>query len=137
MLKILIMINIAIKNSHLQPRLVAVSKTKPAALVRACFEAGHVHFGENYVQELVTKSKQVRPLLYASRPPPPRHGTSRAPTIVNAWLAAVDSSLFSTSSPKASSGGSSAICNPTSARYPALSVLVCAVTYSFLALTPS
>lgn len=42
-----------------EPRLVAVSKTKPAALVRACFEAGHVHFGENYVQELVTKSKQL------------------------------------------------------------------------------
>jgi uncharacterized pyridoxal phosphate-containing UPF0001 family protein len=42
-----------------QPRLVAVSKTKPAALVRACFEAGHVHFGENYVQEMVNKAKQV------------------------------------------------------------------------------
>jgi len=42
-----------------QPRLVAVSKTKPAALVRTCFDAGQLHFGENYVQELVTKSKQL------------------------------------------------------------------------------
>jgi pyridoxal phosphate enzyme (YggS family) len=44
-----------------QPRLVAVSKTKPAAFVRACYEAGHTHFGENYVQELIQKSKQVPP----------------------------------------------------------------------------
>jgi len=37
-------------------RLVAVSKTKPAAQVEACYEAGHRHFGENYVQELVDKA---------------------------------------------------------------------------------
>lgn len=36
-------------------RLVAVSKTKPAALVRAAYEAGQRDFGENYVQELVEK----------------------------------------------------------------------------------
>lgn len=32
------------------PRLVAVSKTKPAEAVREAYEAGHRVFGENYVQ---------------------------------------------------------------------------------------
>lgn len=36
-------------------RLVAVSKTKPASMVRAAYEAGQRDFGENYVQELVEK----------------------------------------------------------------------------------
>lgn len=40
-------------------RLVAVSKTKPASLVRACYDAGHRSFGENYVQELQEKAPQV------------------------------------------------------------------------------
>lgn len=34
----------------LQPRLVAVSKTKPAAAVQEAYDAGHRVFGENYVQ---------------------------------------------------------------------------------------
>ena len=42
------------------PTLVAVSKYKPASDVLACFEhAGQREFGENYVQELVDKAKQV------------------------------------------------------------------------------
>ena len=40
-----------------QPRLVAVSKTKPAEMVRWAFESGQRHFGENYVQELLEKSQ--------------------------------------------------------------------------------
>lgn len=40
-------------------RLVAVSKTKPTSLVRACYDAGHRVFGENYVQELQEKAPQV------------------------------------------------------------------------------
>lgn len=40
-------------------RLVAVSKTKPVALIRACYDAGHRVFGENYVQELLEKAPQV------------------------------------------------------------------------------
>ncbi|KAJ9591005.1 hypothetical protein L9F63_027786, partial [Diploptera punctata] len=40
----------------IQPRLVAVSKTKPKELIIAAYEAGHRNFGENYVQELVDKS---------------------------------------------------------------------------------
>lgn len=34
----------------LQPRLVAVSKTKPVAAVQEAYDAGHRVFGENYVQ---------------------------------------------------------------------------------------
>ena len=38
------------------PRLVAVSKTKPKELIVEAYEAGHRHFGENYVQELADKA---------------------------------------------------------------------------------
>lgn len=40
-------------------RLVAVSKTKPAAAIDDAARAGHCLFGENYVQELVAKAGQV------------------------------------------------------------------------------
>jgi len=40
-------------------RLVAVSKTKPAAMVEEAFHAGQTIFGENYVQELAAKSREV------------------------------------------------------------------------------
>ncbi|KAK7863757.1 hypothetical protein R5R35_011158 [Gryllus longicercus] len=40
---------------HSEPRLVAVSKTKPKELVIAAYDAGQRHFGENYVQELAEK----------------------------------------------------------------------------------
>ena len=39
-----------------EPRLVAVSKTKPPKTVLRAYEHGQRHFGENYVQELVEKS---------------------------------------------------------------------------------
>jgi pyridoxal phosphate enzyme (YggS family) len=39
------------------PRLVAVSKTKPAAMLRAVYDEGQRHFGENYVQELCDKAR--------------------------------------------------------------------------------
>jgi len=38
------------------PRLVAVSKTKPVDMIVEAYQAGHRHFGENYVQELCEKS---------------------------------------------------------------------------------
>lgn len=38
------------------PRLVAVSKIKPAALIVEAYEAGQRHFGENYVNELAEKA---------------------------------------------------------------------------------
>ncbi len=41
-------------------RLVAVSKTKPAALVEAAAAAGQRLFGESYVQEFTAKAEQVK-----------------------------------------------------------------------------
>ncbi|KAJ9117053.1 hypothetical protein QFC22_004712 [Naganishia vaughanmartiniae] len=38
------------------PRLVAVSKLKPASDIKALYDLGYRHFGENYIQELVDKS---------------------------------------------------------------------------------
>jgi len=35
--------------------LIAVSKTKPAADIRAAYEAGQRHFGENYIQDFESK----------------------------------------------------------------------------------
>lgn len=42
--------------------LVAVSKTQPAAVIRAAFAAGVRVFGENYVQEAVAKQEQLTDL---------------------------------------------------------------------------
>ncbi|KAK0446206.1 hypothetical protein EV421DRAFT_1901883 [Armillaria borealis] len=39
--------------------LVAVSKYKPASDIQACLEDGQLDFGENYVQELVEKAKEL------------------------------------------------------------------------------
>lgn len=44
-----------------EPRLVAVSKTKPVEAIRSAYEKGIRHFGENYVQELAEKASH--PLL--------------------------------------------------------------------------
>ncbi|MBI1921928.1 MAG: YggS family pyridoxal phosphate-dependent enzyme [Geobacter sp.] len=41
-------------------RLVAVSKTKPAAMIDEAARAGQVLFGENYVQELAAKAAEVK-----------------------------------------------------------------------------
>lgn len=41
-------------------RLVAVSKTRPAADIVTAFLAGHKVFGENYIQELAPKLAEVR-----------------------------------------------------------------------------
>lgn len=40
-------------------RLVAVSKLKPSSDIMALYEHGVRHFGENYVQELVSKAKEL------------------------------------------------------------------------------
>lgn len=47
--------------------LVAVSKTKPMAAIRAAYQAGVRHFGENYVQELTGKLRD--PALPAGEEP--------------------------------------------------------------------
>ncbi|MBX6380876.1 MAG: YggS family pyridoxal phosphate-dependent enzyme [Thermoflavifilum aggregans] len=49
---------------ELQPRnvkLIAVSKTFPPEAILALYEKGHRDFGENYVQELVSKQKVLPP----------------------------------------------------------------------------
>jgi len=40
-------------------RLVAVSKLKPSSDIMGLYNAGVRHFGENYVQELISKSKEL------------------------------------------------------------------------------
>uniref|UniRef100_A0ABM5EPV4 Pyridoxal phosphate homeostasis protein n=2 Tax=Pogona vitticeps TaxID=103695 RepID=A0ABM5EPV4_9SAUR len=44
----------------IQPRLVAVSKTKPAEMVIEAYNYGQRSFGENYVQELLEKASDSR-----------------------------------------------------------------------------
>lgn len=39
--------------------LVAVSKTKPASDIREAYEAGHLDFGENKIQEMTEKSEEL------------------------------------------------------------------------------
>merc|ERR1712194_62646 len=46
-------------NLGFEPRLVAVSKTKPIEALLEAFEAGQRYFGENYVQELVDKAPHM------------------------------------------------------------------------------
>jgi len=48
-------------------RLLAVSKTHPAALVDEAYHAGQLAFGENYVQEALAKMDAVAALLGAQR----------------------------------------------------------------------
>ena len=43
-------------------RLVAVSKTHPASAIREAYEAGQRDFGENYVQELEEKARELADL---------------------------------------------------------------------------
>lgn len=45
-----------------QSRLIAVSKTKPAASVAQAYQTGQRAFGENYVQELVSKATELQQL---------------------------------------------------------------------------
>lgn len=44
------------KECCVEPRLVAVSKTKPIEHIIGIYQKGQRHFGENYVQELIAKS---------------------------------------------------------------------------------
>ncbi len=55
----------AIQTYHRQPdsvALLAVSKTKSAALIREAYQAGQHAFGENYVQEALEKIAQLQDL---------------------------------------------------------------------------
>ncbi|CAG8550410.1 2584_t:CDS:2, partial [Scutellospora calospora] len=49
----------AIVEGKYEARLVAVSKFRDKTDIRIAYEGGQRHFGENYVQELVEKSKEL------------------------------------------------------------------------------
>ncbi|WVF67255.1 YggS family pyridoxal phosphate enzyme [Kwoniella sp. CBS 6097] len=49
-------VDAAAAGSSNKPRLVAISKLKPASDIKALYDAGHRHFGENYIQEMVDKA---------------------------------------------------------------------------------
>ncbi|KAF5349752.1 hypothetical protein D9758_010191 [Tetrapyrgos nigripes] len=49
----------ASSSSGTPKKLVAVSKYKPSSDIMVCFEDGQLDFGENYVQELVDKAKEL------------------------------------------------------------------------------
>ncbi|CAM6128774.1 unnamed protein product [Calypogeia fissa] len=40
-------------------RVLAVSKTKPTSAIKEVYDAGHRHFGENYVQEITEKAAEL------------------------------------------------------------------------------
>lgn len=52
-------IALALPAPDTQIRIVAVGKTKPSELLLRAYEAGHRHFGENYVQELSSKVAEL------------------------------------------------------------------------------
>lgn len=54
--------NILSVSSDRPVTLVAVSKTKPAAQIREAFLAGQTHFGENYLQECISKQAELSDL---------------------------------------------------------------------------
>ncbi len=41
-------------------RLIAVSKTQPVSMIEELYRAGHRDFGENYVQELLAKDRELK-----------------------------------------------------------------------------
>merc|ERR1712137_578207 len=49
----------AAKDRTIKPRLVAVSKMKPPEMIKECYDIGHRHFGENYVDQLIDKAPQL------------------------------------------------------------------------------
>ncbi len=59
---VLARVQTACRACHRDPetvRVIAVSKRQPLEKIRACYDAGHRDFGENYVQELEKKRKQL------------------------------------------------------------------------------
>lgn len=58
-IKLAIQTAVSNSNTKIPVRLVAVSKTKPSSDVLAAYQYGQLHFGENYVQELVEKAPQL------------------------------------------------------------------------------
>ncbi len=53
----------AIGRSPDEVKLIAVSKTKPASMIREAYAAGQRDFGENYAQELAAKADELADLV--------------------------------------------------------------------------
>ena len=49
-----------INNKSINPEIIAVSKTFPIEHIKPIIEQGHIHFGENKVQEAQSKWKDVK-----------------------------------------------------------------------------
>lgn len=101
------------------PRLVAVSKTKPAEMLREAYDAGQRRFGENYVQELIEKAPKMpsdvrSDCLLAVHPAPAANCAYRAVCLLPIQRPVVGSQPHATA--HRSRGISSAACSPTSAR---------------------
>ena len=56
-------IDVAAQRAGHEVTLLAVSKTKPAAAIRELVALGQLAFGENYVQEALTKQRELHSLL--------------------------------------------------------------------------
>ena len=52
------------KTECLPAELIAVSKRKPESDIQLAYDAGQRHFGENYIQELVSKAEQLPKDIY-------------------------------------------------------------------------
>jgi hypothetical protein len=52
-------VSVRLSSAHGQARLVPISKIKPASDIKALYDLGYRHFGENYIQELVDKAAAV------------------------------------------------------------------------------
>jgi uncharacterized pyridoxal phosphate-containing UPF0001 family protein len=55
-------------SSGSKARLVPISKIKPPSDIKALYDAGYRHFGENYIQELADKAEVVSLLSSWRRP---------------------------------------------------------------------
>ena len=55
--------NIASKNLDYKPNIIAVSKTFSLDLIKPIINTGHIHFGENKVQEAYLKWKEQKNLI--------------------------------------------------------------------------
>ena len=55
-----IKLNISNINIPKQPNIIAVSKTFPMEYIRPLIDHGHIHFGENKVQEALVKWMDIK-----------------------------------------------------------------------------
>ena len=59
-------------------QLIAVSKTRPANAIETALKLGHIHYGENYAQELRDKVKLLKLTVHQCAPRTPAVTSSPA-----------------------------------------------------------